>query len=84
MNEKEYNKQLSEAVGTITSQDILDKYSITEYTVDDIIREFEDAYSYKVEQARIFKILDAADHSDIWKVYNRKIPKHVQTPRLYF
>lgn len=80
MDEKSYNKQLSDAIGNITSQDILDKYNITEYTVDDLVRDFEDAYSYKVEQARIFKILDAADHSDIWKVYNRKIPKHVQTP----
>lgn len=80
MDEKSYTKQLSEAMEILTSQDILDKYGITEYTVDDLVRDFEDAYSYKVEQARIFKILDAADHSDIWKVYNRKIPKHVQTP----
>ena len=80
MNEKEYDKQLSESLKTITSQDILDKYNITEYTVDDLVRDFEDAYAYKVEQARIFKILDAADHSDIWKTYNRKIPAHVQTP----
>ena len=80
MNEKDYNKQLAESVEKITSQDILDKYSITEYNVDDIIRDFETAYQYKIEQARIFKILDAADHSDIWKTYNRKIPRHVQTP----
>lgn len=80
MDEKSYNKQLADSLETVTSQSILDKYGITEYTVDDLIREFEDAYSYKVEQARIFKILDAADHSEIWKVYNRKIPKHVQTP----
>ena len=80
MNEKDYNKQLAESVEKITSQDILDKYNITEYNVDDIIRDFEIAYQYKIEQARIFKILDAADHSDIWKTYNRKIPRHVQTP----
>ena len=80
MNEKDYDKQLSESLKIITSQDILDKYNITEYTVDDLVRDFEDAYAYKVEQARIFKILDAADHSDIWKTYNRKIPAHVQTP----
>ncbi len=80
MNEKDYNKQLAESVEKITSQDILDKYNITEYNVDDLIRDFETAYQYKIEQARIFKILDAADHSDIWKTYNRKIPRHVQTP----
>lgn len=80
MDEKSYNRQISDAIGPITSQDILDKYNITEYTVDDLVRDFEYAYSYKTEQARIFKILDAADHSDIWKVYNRKIPRHVQTP----
>lgn len=80
MNEKEYNKQLSETIDAITSQDILNKYNITEYTVDDLVRDFEDSYAYKVEQARIFKILDAADHSDIWKTYNRKIPNYVQTP----
>jgi hypothetical protein len=80
MNEQEYNKQLSETIDAITSQDILDKYGITEYTVDDLVRDFEDSYAYKVEQARIFKILDAADHSDIWKTYNRKIPNYVQTP----
>ena len=65
MDEKSYNRQISDAIGPITSQDILDKYNITEYTVDDLVRDFEYAYSYKVEQARIFKILDAADHSDI-------------------
>lgn len=80
MNEKDYNAQISENLETLTSQDILDKYNITEYNVDDLVRDFEDAYSYKVEQARIFKILDAADHSDIWKTYKRKIPAHVQTP----
>lgn len=80
MNENDYNKRLAESVEKITSQDILDKYNITEYNVDDIIRDFETAYQYKIEQARIFKILDAADHSDIWKTYNRKIPRHVQTP----
>lgn len=80
MNEKDYNSKISETIGIVTSQDILDKYGITEYTVDDLVRDFEEAYSYKVEQARIFKILDAADHSDIWKTYKRKIPSHVQTP----
>ena len=58
MNEKDYDKQLSESLKIITSQDILDKYNITEYTVDDLVRDFEDAYAYKVEQARIFKILE--------------------------
>ena len=80
MNEKDYNSQISSTIETVTSQDILDKYGITEYNVDDLVRDFEDAYAYKVEQARIFKILDAADHSDIWKTYKRKIPAHVQTP----
>lgn len=80
MNEKDYNKEISKSIEVLTSQDILDKYGITEYTVDDLVRDFEDSYSYKVEQARIFKILDAADHSDIWKTYKRKIPTHVQTP----
>ena len=80
MDEKSYNKQLADAAEQITSQSILDKYGITEYNVDDIVRDFENAYAYKTEQARIFKILDAADHSDIWKTFNRKIPRHVQTP----
>ena len=80
MDEKTYNQTLKNYATSITSQDVLDKYGIVEYNVDDIIRDFEDAYSYKTEQARIFKILDAADHSDIWKVFNRKIPRHVQTP----
>lgn len=80
MNEKEYTKSITDAMQVLTSQDILDKYGITEYNVDDLVRDFEEAYSYKVEQARIFKILDAADHSDIWKTYNRKIPPYVQTP----
>ena len=80
MDEKSYNRQLAESAEQITSQSILDSYGITEYNVEDLIRDFENAYAYKVEQARIFKILDAADHSDIWKTYNRKIPKHVQTP----
>ena len=80
MDEKSYNSKISESIEVLTSQDILDKYGITEYTVDDLVRDFEEAYSYKTEQARIFKILDAADHSDIWKTYKRKIPAHVQTP----
>lgn len=80
MNEKDYEKQLSDSISVLNSQDILDKYNITEYNVDDLVRDFEDSYSYKTEQARVFKILDAADHSDIWKTYSRKIPNHVQTP----
>ncbi len=62
------------------SQDILDSYGITEYTADDIIEDFNDAMAYKVEQSRIFKILDAADHSDIWKTFNKPLPAYVQTP----
>ena len=80
MQETEYKRQLLEGATAITSQDILDQYGITEYTVADIISDFEQARMYKQEQARVFKILDAADHSDIWKTYNRKIPPHVQTP----
>lgn len=80
MNEVDYNRALSESAQAISSQDILDKYGITEYSVDDIIRDFDSARAYKQEQARVFKILDAADHSDIWKTYNRKIPPYVQTP----
>jgi len=71
---------LQETNASLTNQDILDKYGITEYNADDLIKDFQDAYSYKTEQARVFKILDAADHSDIWKIYNRKIPHFVQTP----
>lgn len=80
MNQAEYTKALNEMSQEITSQDILDKYNIVEYTAADLIQEFQDAMNHKQEQARIFKILDAADHSDIWKTYNRKIPSHVQTP----
>ena len=80
MNEKDYDKSLTDSLETLTSQDILDKYGITEYNVDDLVRDFEDSYAYKTEQARIFKILDAADHSDIWKVFNRKLPVYQQTP----
>ena len=80
MQEVDYNKSLTENVEAITSQQILDKYGITEYTVDDIIKDFETAIAFKQEQARILKILDAADHSDIWKVFNKKIPNYVQTP----
>lgn len=80
MDEKSYNQQLSDLSEQITSQDILDRYGITEYTVDDLVSDFNDAMNYKTEQARIFKILDAADHSDIWKTYNRKIPAYMQTP----
>lgn len=80
MNQSEYMKTLSDNAAQVTSQDILDSYGITEYTVSDLIADFETARGYKQEQGRIFKILDAADHSDIWKTYNRKIPNHVQTP----
>ena len=80
MNESDYNKILTDAAQNISSQDILDHYGITEYDVSDIIKDFEDAVTYKQEQARIFKILDAADHSDIWKVFNRKLPSFTQTP----
>lgn len=80
MDEKSYTQQLTDISDHLTSQDILDRYGITEYTVDDIVSDFNDAMNYKSEQARIFKILDAADHSDIWKTYNRKIPSFMQTP----
>ena len=80
MNEVEYNRQLTDISEQLTSQDILDHYGITEYTVDDLVADFDDAVNYKTEQARVFKILDAADHSDIWKTYNRKIPSYMQTP----
>lgn len=80
MDSKSYTKLITDASERISSQEILDSYGITEYTVSDIVSEFEDAMAYKVEQEKIFKILDAADHSDIWKVYNRKIPHFVQTP----
>ena len=75
-----YEKQFSEMSEKLTSQDILDRYGIVEYTADDIVSDFNDAMNYKSEQARVFKILDAADHSDIWKTYNRKLPSYMQTP----
>lgn len=80
MNEIDYNKSLTESVQSMSSQEVLDQYGITEYTVGDIIRDFETAIAFKEEQARIFKILDAADRSDIWKIFNKKIPNYVQTP----
>ena len=80
MNQHDYSKSLNEMAQQVTSQDILDKYGIVEYTVSDLIADFQEAMNYKQEQARIFKILDAADHSDIWKTYNRQIPSYVQTP----
>ena len=80
MNQSDWKKALNDSLENVTSQDVLDAKGITEYNVGDVIKEFEDALAYKQEQARIFKILDAADHSDIWKVYNRKIPNFVQTP----
>ena len=80
MNEASYQQLLSDYSEKLSSQDILDSYGITEYTVGDLIADFETAMAYKEEQAKVFKILDAADHSDVWKVYNRKIPSYVQTP----
>lgn len=80
MEEASYKKVYTESVERLSSQEILDSYGITEYTVGDLITDFENAVAYKVEQEKTFKILDAADHSDIWKVYNRKIPPYVQTP----
>ena len=80
MNEKDYNKTLAESYQAITSQDILDAKGVTEYNADDLARNFEEAMAYKTEQARVFKVLDAADHSDVWKTFNRKIPNYVQTP----
>ena len=80
MKQSDYTEMLNQHLEKASSQDILDSYEITEYTADDLIREFQEAMMYKTEQARIFKILDAADHSDIWKVYNKKIPNYVQTP----
>ena len=80
MNQEDFKKALTTSEENITSQDILDAKGIVEYSAGDIVKEFEDALAYKQEQARIFKILDAADHSDIWKIYNRKIPNFVQTP----
>lgn len=80
MQEHDYKKQIDSLNEAVSSQEILDAYEIIEYTADDIIRDFENAKNYKQEQARVFKILDAADHSDIWKTYNKKIPPHVQTP----
>lgn len=80
MDENSYGRLFSDVSETITSQDILDGYGIVEYSADDLVSDFDDAVAYKAEQARVFKILDAADHSDIWKTYNRKIPSYMQTP----
>ena len=83
MRQDDYIKTIEDSVKSTNESlniDILKKYGIVEYTVDDIIKEFEDSLAYKQEQAKVFKILDAADHSDIWKIYNRKIPYYVQTP----
>ena len=80
MDSKTYTNLITETSEKLSSQEILDRYGITEYTVDDVVGDFETAMGYKVEQEKVFKILDAADHSDIWKVYNRKIPHYVQTP----
>ena len=80
MDSSTYTKVLTETAEKLSSQDILDSYGITEYTVSDVVSDFENAMAYKTEQERVFKILDAADHSDIWKIYNRKLPHYVQTP----
>ena len=80
MDESSFKKVISDNTAQLTSQDILDKYGIIEYTVADIIKDFDNAMAFKEEQAKVFKILDAADHSDVWKVFNRKIPNYVQTP----
>lgn len=80
MNDRDYNRMLVEGSAGLSSQDILDRYGVTEYTADDIIRDFELARSCKVDQQRVFKVLDAADHSDVWKTFNRKLPAYTQTP----
>lgn len=80
MDQNSYMRQITENAESASSQDILDEYGIVEYTADDVVKEFEDAMAYKQEQAKIFRVLDAADHSDIWKVFNKKIPSFVQTP----
>ena len=80
MNQTDFNKALNDSLQSMTSDDVLEAKGVIEYNTSDIIKEFEDTLAYKQEQARIFKILDAADHSDIWKIYNRKIPNFMQTP----
>ena len=80
MNQADFNKALNDSLQSMTSDDVLEAKGVIEYNTSDIIKELEDTLSYKQEQARIFKILDAADHSDIWKIYNRKIPNFMQTP----
>lgn len=79
-NQNDPLKLLTESMEPVSGQDILDAYGITEYTADELVSDFETAMSFKQEQERIFKILDAADHSDIWKTFTRKIPPFVQTP----
>ena len=80
MNQADFNKALNDSLQSMTSDEVLEAKGVIEYNTSDIIKEFEDTLAYKQEQARIFKILDAADHSDIWKIYNRKIPSFMQTP----
>lgn len=80
MNQSDFNKALNDSLQSMTSDEVLEAKGVIEYNTSDIIKEFEDTLAYKQEQARIFKILDAADHSDIWKIYNRKIPNFMQTP----
>lgn len=64
----------------IDENDMLVHFGITEYTTDELIKDFRDAATYKAEQAKIFRVLDAADKSDIWKIYSRKLPPHTQLP----
>ena len=80
MNQMLFSEGVQLPPDLTTSQDVLDAYGITEYTAADISTNFDEAMSLKGEQARIFKVLDAADHSDIWKTYNKKLPNYVQTP----
>ena len=80
MDSNAYERALSEGYEGLNSQQILDSYGIVEYSAADLVKDFDDARQYKVEQARIFKVLDAADRSDVWKVYNRKLPSYVSTP----
>jgi len=80
MDSKNYSRIIADSTERMQSQDILDRYGITEYDANDLVSDFETAMAFKTEQEKTFKILDAADHSDIWKVFNRRIPHYVQTP----
>lgn len=61
-------------------RNILLENGITEYTADTLVQDFQRTLSYKQEQARVFKILDAADQSNIWKIYKHPLPAYTQTP----